>query len=66
MEIQEHWKRYCQGGGEVSSAIGLRACYAMSGTDILYGRICLRACYAVSGTEIAWVPGVLGKESGLG
>eukprot|EP00961_Rhodomonas_salina_P139218 1873633-Rhodomonas_salina.1 len=37
----------------VSSATCLRACYAMSGTDIAYGATCLRACYAVSGTDMA-------------
>eukprot|EP00961_Rhodomonas_salina_P171013 2305774-Rhodomonas_salina.3 len=35
---------------------GLRACYAMSGTDLAYAAICLRACYAVSGTDLA-MPG---------
>eukprot|EP00961_Rhodomonas_salina_P184328 2489095-Rhodomonas_salina.1 len=34
------------------SSIGLRAYYAVSGTDIAYGSIGLRACYAVSGTDI--------------
>eukprot|EP00961_Rhodomonas_salina_P304364 3941573-Rhodomonas_salina.6 len=35
-------------------AICLRACYAMSGTDIGYGAICLRACYGMSGTDIGY------------
>eukprot|EP00961_Rhodomonas_salina_P212327 2867045-Rhodomonas_salina.10 len=35
---------------QVGSAICLRACYAMSGTDLVYPAICLRACYAISGT----------------
>eukprot|EP00961_Rhodomonas_salina_P019684 265045-Rhodomonas_salina.3 len=34
-------------------AIGLRSCYAMSGTYIAYCAICLRSCYAMSGTYIA-------------
>eukprot|EP00961_Rhodomonas_salina_P014396 193116-Rhodomonas_salina.2 len=43
----------------VQSAIRLRACYAMSGTEIAYGAISPRdtrlcACYAMSGTEIAY------------
>eukprot|EP00961_Rhodomonas_salina_P082718 1111649-Rhodomonas_salina.1 len=29
-------------------AIGLHACYAMSGTDLQYDAIGLRACYAMS------------------
>eukprot|EP00961_Rhodomonas_salina_P186947 2524126-Rhodomonas_salina.1 len=33
--------------------IGLRPCYAISGTDLAHGAIGLRACYAVSGTEIS-------------
>eukprot|EP00961_Rhodomonas_salina_P067518 906845-Rhodomonas_salina.1 len=32
----------------------LRACYALSGTEIVYGRVSLRAFYAMSGTEIAY------------
>eukprot|EP00961_Rhodomonas_salina_P134844 1813766-Rhodomonas_salina.1 len=35
-------------------AISLRACYAMSGTEIPYDAISLRACYAMSGTEIPY------------
>eukprot|EP00961_Rhodomonas_salina_P210323 2839784-Rhodomonas_salina.2 len=31
----------------------LRACYAMSGTDLAYGTVCLRVCYAISGTDLA-------------
>eukprot|EP00961_Rhodomonas_salina_P212800 2874220-Rhodomonas_salina.6 len=31
----------------------LRACYAMSGTDVAYAATCLRACYAMSGTDLA-------------
>eukprot|EP00961_Rhodomonas_salina_P027935 377831-Rhodomonas_salina.6 len=38
----------------VSSAIVLRACYAMSGTEIAYVAIGLRPCYAMSGTGIAY------------
>eukprot|EP00961_Rhodomonas_salina_P244289 3301299-Rhodomonas_salina.3 len=38
------------------TGISLRACYAMSGTDIAYATkmtgISLRACYAMSGTDI--------------
>eukprot|EP00961_Rhodomonas_salina_P074133 996149-Rhodomonas_salina.1 len=34
-------------------AIGLRACYAMPGTDKAYGVIGLRACYAMSGIHIS-------------
>eukprot|EP00961_Rhodomonas_salina_P235117 3177848-Rhodomonas_salina.6 len=30
----------------------LRACYAMSGTDLVYAAISLRACYALSGTDL--------------
>eukprot|EP00961_Rhodomonas_salina_P143496 1930966-Rhodomonas_salina.2 len=33
-------------------AIGLRACYAVSSTDMPYGSIGLRACYAMSGTDL--------------
>eukprot|EP00961_Rhodomonas_salina_P303054 3941078-Rhodomonas_salina.6 len=36
--------------GRNQVSISLRACYAMSGTDIAYGAISLRACYAMSGT----------------
>eukprot|EP00961_Rhodomonas_salina_P281621 3804978-Rhodomonas_salina.1 len=32
--------------------IRLRACYAMSGTDLACGGICLRACYATPGTDL--------------
>eukprot|EP00961_Rhodomonas_salina_P169136 2278894-Rhodomonas_salina.3 len=35
-----------------SCPICLRACYAMSGTSIVYPAMCLRACYAMSGTSI--------------
>eukprot|EP00961_Rhodomonas_salina_P267808 3618292-Rhodomonas_salina.1 len=38
----------------VCSAICLRACYAMSGTDLAYGAICLRSCYAMSGTDLGY------------
>eukprot|EP00961_Rhodomonas_salina_P175208 2363480-Rhodomonas_salina.2 len=34
--------------------IGLRACYAESGTDLACSHISLRACYAMSGTDIAY------------
>eukprot|EP00961_Rhodomonas_salina_P206922 2793416-Rhodomonas_salina.1 len=34
-------------------AVSLRACYAMSGTDLLNGAIGLRASYAMSGTNTA-------------
>eukprot|EP00961_Rhodomonas_salina_P170808 2303034-Rhodomonas_salina.1 len=48
---------------QVGSAIGLRACYAMSGTDMASCTewsgtalaVVLRACCAVSGTDIATV-----------
>eukprot|EP00961_Rhodomonas_salina_P081675 1098042-Rhodomonas_salina.1 len=40
-----------RGAQEVNSAIGLRACYAMPGTDPAHGTICLRACYAASSTD---------------
>eukprot|EP00961_Rhodomonas_salina_P136854 1840788-Rhodomonas_salina.4 len=36
----------------MSSAIGLRACYAMSSTGAVSGDISRRACYARSGTDI--------------
>eukprot|EP00961_Rhodomonas_salina_P167211 2253471-Rhodomonas_salina.1 len=36
------------------SAIALRACRAMSGTDLAYGAVGLCACYAVSGSDIAY------------
>eukprot|EP00961_Rhodomonas_salina_P271116 3663327-Rhodomonas_salina.1 len=32
----------------------LRACYAMSGTDLARGSILLRAFYTVSGTDLAY------------
>eukprot|EP00961_Rhodomonas_salina_P112726 1516425-Rhodomonas_salina.1 len=32
----------------------LRACYAMSGTDLAHAAICLRARYAMSGTDVAY------------
>eukprot|EP00961_Rhodomonas_salina_P180583 2437443-Rhodomonas_salina.2 len=35
----------------VQPAIALRACYAMSGTDLAYAAIGRRACYALSGTD---------------
>eukprot|EP00961_Rhodomonas_salina_P073203 983480-Rhodomonas_salina.2 len=35
-------------------AISLRACYAMSGTDLANDDVSLCACYAMSGTEIAY------------
>eukprot|EP00961_Rhodomonas_salina_P132036 1777522-Rhodomonas_salina.1 len=38
----------------VHSANSLRACYAMSGTDLGYAAIGLRACYAMSGTDLAY------------
>eukprot|EP00961_Rhodomonas_salina_P305639 3941987-Rhodomonas_salina.4 len=38
----------------VLSAITLRACCAMSGTDLLYGGITLCASYAMSGTDLAY------------
>eukprot|EP00961_Rhodomonas_salina_P205744 2776998-Rhodomonas_salina.1 len=55
------------------SRISLRACYAMSGSDMEYGptqptghyhlrvsaAICLRGCYAMSGTEMHMVLPVL-------
>eukprot|EP00961_Rhodomonas_salina_P245193 3313147-Rhodomonas_salina.1 len=34
------------------NAISLRACYAMSCTDVMFGTIGLRACYALPGTDI--------------
>eukprot|EP00961_Rhodomonas_salina_P089434 1202756-Rhodomonas_salina.3 len=37
-----------------SPPIPLRACYAMSGTDLPNGANRLRACYAVSGTDLAY------------
>eukprot|EP00961_Rhodomonas_salina_P089066 1197985-Rhodomonas_salina.3 len=37
----------------LGSAIDLRACYAMSGTDMAYGAI-LRASYAMSGTNVRY------------
>eukprot|EP00961_Rhodomonas_salina_P294271 3934426-Rhodomonas_salina.1 len=45
--------------GSGLSAIGLHACYAKSGTDLVYGpmaysAIGLRACYARSGTDGAY------------
>eukprot|EP00961_Rhodomonas_salina_P079194 1064646-Rhodomonas_salina.1 len=36
---------------EVTCPISLRACYAMSGTDIACVPISLRACYAMYGTK---------------
>eukprot|EP00961_Rhodomonas_salina_P092859 1249926-Rhodomonas_salina.1 len=35
-------------------SIRLRACYAISGTDIAYGAVRLRACYAIPGTNLAY------------
>eukprot|EP00961_Rhodomonas_salina_P107605 1448719-Rhodomonas_salina.2 len=35
---------------KVKPAICLRACYAMSGTDLAYGG----TCYAMSGTDLAY------------
>eukprot|EP00961_Rhodomonas_salina_P008361 113604-Rhodomonas_salina.1 len=40
-----------QGVG-VYGATCLRACYAISGTDLLCIAICLRNCYAMSGTDL--------------
>eukprot|EP00961_Rhodomonas_salina_P116534 1568583-Rhodomonas_salina.1 len=42
-------KTYAEEMTEVSSAIGLRACYAMSGTDIAFGD----TCYSMRGTDLA-------------
>eukprot|EP00961_Rhodomonas_salina_P173672 2342101-Rhodomonas_salina.1 len=42
------------GYGATSPAIGLRARYAMPGTDVASGAISLRACYAMSGTDGAY------------
>eukprot|EP00961_Rhodomonas_salina_P246011 3323972-Rhodomonas_salina.1 len=39
---------------KVMSAIGLRARYAKSGTELACGAICLGACYAISGTELVY------------
>eukprot|EP00961_Rhodomonas_salina_P023507 315720-Rhodomonas_salina.1 len=39
---------------QTTVAISLRACYAMSGTDLDCGAIGLRACYAMSGTDLAY------------
>eukprot|EP00961_Rhodomonas_salina_P014723 197497-Rhodomonas_salina.3 len=36
--------------------ICLRACYAMSATDKVYGPVFLRACCAMSGTNVAYCP----------
>eukprot|EP00961_Rhodomonas_salina_P190820 2574433-Rhodomonas_salina.2 len=40
-------------GRSARSAIRLRACYAMSGTNTAHGAIGLRACYAMPGTDTA-------------
>eukprot|EP00961_Rhodomonas_salina_P161200 2170319-Rhodomonas_salina.3 len=40
--------------GQVSYAIYLRACYAVSGTEKADGTVGLRACYAVYGTGTAY------------
>eukprot|EP00961_Rhodomonas_salina_P239794 3239419-Rhodomonas_salina.2 len=37
-----------------AGAICLRACYAMSSTDISCGAIGLRACYKTSGTDAVY------------
>eukprot|EP00961_Rhodomonas_salina_P013739 183631-Rhodomonas_salina.4 len=37
---------------QVSSPICLRACYAMSSTDLVHGTISLRVCWAKSGTDL--------------
>eukprot|EP00961_Rhodomonas_salina_P221002 2987739-Rhodomonas_salina.2 len=39
---------------QVSSAICLRACYAVSDTAIAYDAISLCACYPMFGTDIAY------------
>eukprot|EP00961_Rhodomonas_salina_P008786 119595-Rhodomonas_salina.2 len=36
-----------------SYAISLRACYALSGTDLAYAAICLRVCYTLARTDLA-------------
>eukprot|EP00961_Rhodomonas_salina_P237589 3211716-Rhodomonas_salina.1 len=33
---------------------GLRCCYVMRGTDVVYRAICLRAYYAMRGTDVAY------------
>eukprot|EP00961_Rhodomonas_salina_P132877 1788805-Rhodomonas_salina.2 len=38
---------------EVGCPIFLRACYAMSGTNMAYGPICLRTYYVMPGTSAA-------------
>eukprot|EP00961_Rhodomonas_salina_P197474 2664730-Rhodomonas_salina.3 len=39
---------------QVGSAIPLRACYVMPGTDLAYCIVSLRPRYAMSGTELAY------------
>eukprot|EP00961_Rhodomonas_salina_P261784 3537931-Rhodomonas_salina.5 len=41
---------------QVSTPLGLRACYPMPGTGIAYGASGLGACYAEPGTAVAYGP----------
>eukprot|EP00961_Rhodomonas_salina_P013290 178554-Rhodomonas_salina.1 len=38
----------------VSDAVSLRACYAMSGTDVQHGATNLHSCYAMFGTDVQY------------
>eukprot|EP00961_Rhodomonas_salina_P155837 2098352-Rhodomonas_salina.2 len=43
-----------KGEGQRQVASCLRACYAMSGTDLVHGAVSLRACYAMPCTGLAY------------
>eukprot|EP00961_Rhodomonas_salina_P137912 1855279-Rhodomonas_salina.1 len=38
----------------LGAASGLRVCYAMPGTELVYATVGLRACYAMPSTELAY------------
>eukprot|EP00961_Rhodomonas_salina_P301262 3940391-Rhodomonas_salina.2 len=53
-------------GRNVRHPIRLRACYAVSGSEIAYAAICLHAWYAMCGTEIAYGYAKCGTEIAYG
>eukprot|EP00961_Rhodomonas_salina_P158502 2133460-Rhodomonas_salina.1 len=55
-------RRVSTGEARLEEGSRLRACYAMSGTELGYGCWCLRECYAMSGTEMACCYAVFGTE----
>eukprot|EP00961_Rhodomonas_salina_P304499 3941620-Rhodomonas_salina.3 len=46
--------RACYAEFSTETAISLRACYVLSGTDLVHAAISLRSCCAMSGTDLAY------------